>query len=72
VSGSAEWNVTSTNDTAPLMAFNVSRSAIANTKISIGDDRILVLDTGNAAMTVSVTRHAFGRVLSPLSVPKPP
>jgi hypothetical protein len=59
ISGSAEANLRIENDTANLTAFNITGSTISNTNMTTGDDGILVLNTGSAAMTVSVTGSTF-------------
>ena len=59
VSGSSESNVVITNDTSTLSAFNVTGSTVANTNMTTGDDGMLVLNNGSAAMTVSVTGSTF-------------
>jgi hypothetical protein len=59
ISGSAEANVRIENDTANLTAFNVTGTTIATTNFTTGDDGFLVLNTGSASMTVSVTGSTF-------------
>ena len=59
VSGSAEANVRVENDTANLTSFNVTGSTFSTTNFTTGDDGFLVLDTGSASMTVSITGCTF-------------
>jgi hypothetical protein len=59
ITGSAETNLRIENDLVNLTSFNITGSTFSNTNMTTGDDGILILNTGSAAMTVSVTGSTF-------------